>query len=191
MPQHASCISSMQTRCPLSNELVRDSVAANSSMAVDNVVRSKADVQQLLCAGAPAAMRSAPTEMANSDELQSEAMAVPLRGEGGAATPVTDVDFLFSQNKNKLKALQVMLQGSVVSLKTRFVLYNAVESVCSCDVHSHTWAVMFTCYSQPEQLHGQALLFACTLKALIEVVNYSNSVTGNLRIPTMPRIVCL
>lgn len=58
-------------------------------------------------AGAPAAMRSAPTEEAESDELQSDAVAVPLRGQGGAATPVTDVDFLFSQNQSKLKALQV------------------------------------------------------------------------------------
>lgn len=51
-------------------------------------------------------MRSAPTETADGEELQSDAMAVPLRGQGGAATPLTDVDFLFSQNQSKLQALQ-------------------------------------------------------------------------------------
>ena len=57
--------------------------------------------------GAPAALRSDPSEPAGGGELQAEAMTVPFAGQGRAATPVADVDFLFSQNQSKLKALQV------------------------------------------------------------------------------------
>ena len=59
------------------------------------------------CTGAPAALRSDPTEAAGGEELQAEAVAVPFAGQGGIATPAADVDFLFSQNQSKLKALQV------------------------------------------------------------------------------------
>lgn len=62
-------------------------------------------------------MRSAPTHEAGNDELQSDAVAVPLRSDGGAVTPATDVDLLFSQNQSKLKALQVRQTDLMVSHK--------------------------------------------------------------------------
>ena len=57
--------------------------------------------------GAPAAEASAPGEQEEDGELQAEAMSVPLRGQGGAVTPLTDVRLLFAQNQSKLKALKV------------------------------------------------------------------------------------
>ena len=57
--------------------------------------------------GAPAAEASHPGEEEGDEELQAEALSVPLRGQGGAATPLTDVGLLFAQNQSKLKALKV------------------------------------------------------------------------------------
>ncbi|DBB12608.1 TPA: Centrosome and spindle, variant 2 [Trebouxia sp. C0006] len=58
--------------------------------------------------GAPAAEASHPGDEEGDGELQAEAIAVPLRGQGGAATPLTDVGMLFAQNQNKLKALKLL-----------------------------------------------------------------------------------
>ncbi|DBA93248.1 TPA: Centrosome and spindle [Trebouxia sp. C0005] len=58
--------------------------------------------------GAPAAEASHPGDAEGDEELQAEAIAVPLRGQGGAATPLTDVGMLFAQNQNKLKALKLL-----------------------------------------------------------------------------------
>ena len=72
--------------------------------AVDNVLFMHHDAGM---AGAPAAEASHPGEEEGDGELQAEAMSVPLRGQGGAATPLTDVGMLFAQNQSKLQALKV------------------------------------------------------------------------------------
>lgn len=71
------------------------------------------------CVGAPAAEASHPGEEEGDGELQAEAIAVPLRGQGGAATPVTDVGMLFAQNQSKLKALKVSLGRLTVNSGTQ------------------------------------------------------------------------
>ncbi|KAL3150781.1 Centrosome and spindle pole associated protein 1, variant 2 [Trebouxia sp. C0010 RCD-2024] len=59
--------------------------------------------------GAPAAEASHPGQEEAGLELQAEVMSVPLRGQGGAATPLTDVGLLFAQNQSKLQALKVRI----------------------------------------------------------------------------------
>lgn len=59
--------------------------------------------------GAPAAEASHPGQEDADGELQADAMSVPLRGQGGAATPLTDVGLLFAQNQSKLTALKVSI----------------------------------------------------------------------------------
>lgn len=59
--------------------------------------------------GAPAAEASHPGQEDADGELQAEAMSVPIRGQGGAVTPLTDVGLLFAQNQSKLTALKVSI----------------------------------------------------------------------------------
>lgn len=73
--------------------------------------------------GAPAAEASHPGQDDADGELQAEAMSVPLRGQGGAATPLTDVGLLFAQNQSKLTALKV----SIVT--------HSAYNQCICSLH--------------------------------------------------------
>lgn len=66
-----------------------------------------------MIAGAPAAEGSHPGQGEAGPELQAEVMSVPLRGQGGAATPLTDVGLLFAQNQRKLQALKVSVANSI------------------------------------------------------------------------------
>lgn len=63
----------------------------------------------IVVSGAPAAEASHPGQEEAGLELQAEVMSVPLRGQGGAATPLTDVGLLFAQNQSKLQALKVRI----------------------------------------------------------------------------------
>ena len=62
--------------------------------------------EAVLLTGAPAAEASHPGGEDGDEELQADAIAVPLRGRGGAVTPLSDVSLLFAQNQSKLKALK-------------------------------------------------------------------------------------
>ena len=63
----------------------------------------------MFMSGAPAAEASHLGQEDADGELQAEAMSVPLRGQGRAATPLTDVGLLFAQNQSKLTALKVSI----------------------------------------------------------------------------------
>lgn len=79
----------------------------------------------VVVSGAPAAEASHPGQEEAGLELQAEVMSVPLRGQGGAATPLTDVGLLFAQNQSKLQALKVSITRTITTLPE-----HAIQHVC-------------------------------------------------------------